>query len=182
MNNPRIGIIISSVRPARVGPAVAEWILSQAPSDVDAEIIDLATVNLPFFMDHEMPGKGNYDRPTTKAWAATVDSFDGFIIALAEYNGGYTAALKNAIDTVGPEWRGKPIGLVSYGAHGGLRSAKAMEPVLATVRAQLISGPALTLGNQIGWDGQPQAVPTAELADLYTAVTEAIEPDEAVAS
>lgn len=181
VNKPRIAIIISSVRPTRIGPKVAEWILSQAPDDVDAEIVDLAEVNLPLFQDAEMPGKGTYDQPTTIAWAERVASYDGFIIALAEYNGGYTAALKNAIDTVGPQWRGKPIGLVGYGAYGGGRAVTAMEPVISTLRAHRIVGPELKFGEQLGYDGTFTDAPDSALADLYAQVMAVIEADERAA-
>lgn len=54
---------------------------------------------------------------------------------LPEYNGGYTAPAKNALDVLRHEWARKPIGLVSYGGvFGGLRAAQALKPVLASLR------------------------------------------------
>ena len=64
---------------------------------------------------------------------------DGFIIIAAEYNRGYTAVLKNAIDFVYKEWNNKPVGFVAYGAVGGARAVEqlrlvAIEMQMAPVR------------------------------------------------
>lgn len=47
----KIGIIVGTTRPTRVGRQVAEWFLSQVKDtpDVELQLIDLAEVNLPFF-------------------------------------------------------------------------------------------------------------------------------------
>jgi Predicted flavoprotein len=54
---------------------------------------------------------------------------------LPEYNGGYTAPVKNALDFLRHEWARKPVGLVGYGGvFGGLRAAQALKPVLASLK------------------------------------------------
>lgn len=177
VNAPRIGIIISTVRSSRVGPKVAEWIAQGAPRGIDVDIIDLAQVNLPFFTDAVMPAMDSYDQDTTKAWGKQVAGYDGFIIALGEYNGGYPAPLKNAIDTVYKEWNGKPVGVVSYGSHGGGRARTALKPVLQTVRAVEIDGPTLRFNEQIALDGQIIAAPQDDLGKMYTELVESL-PDK----
>ena len=47
-----------------------------------------------------------------------------------EYNHGYPAPLKNALDHLFSEWNRKPIGFVSYGASGGgLRAVEQLRQV-----------------------------------------------------
>ena len=52
-------------------------------------------------------------------WAEKVASADGFIVVTPEYNHGYPAVLKSALDAVHGEWGKKPIAFVGYGAEGG---------------------------------------------------------------
>lgn len=55
-----------------------------------------------------------------------VDAADAFVIVMPQYNYGFNAALKNALDYLFDEWRDKPVGLVSIGSvSGGLRGAAA---------------------------------------------------------
>lgn len=164
----KIGILISSTRPTRVGPTVARWIAAQAPAGFDLDIVDLAEVDLPFLTEPQLPAMGDYTQESTKAWSERVQQYDAMIVAVAEYNGGYTAPLKNAIDTLYAEWEGMPIGLVGYGFGGGARAVKALDPVLSTVKAQKVDGPELAFGTALTPDGDilPEA-PAAQVADLY---------------
>src|SRR5690606_17576881 len=57
----------------------------------------------------------------------------GFVIIAAEYNHGYPAPLKNALDSLFQEWVKKPAAFVGYGDMGGVRSIEQ----LATVALQL---------------------------------------------
>ena len=52
MSPVRIGIIIGSTRPGRVGDQVAKWVLAQATARTDAEfeLVDLADFALPMMM------------------------------------------------------------------------------------------------------------------------------------
>jgi NAD(P)H-dependent FMN reductase len=57
---------------------------------------------------------------------------DAFIVVTPEYNHGYPAPLKSLIDSVGAEWRGKPVAFVSYGGiSGGLRAVEQLRLVFA---------------------------------------------------
>jgi NAD(P)H-dependent FMN reductase len=54
---------------------------------------------------------------------------------MPEYNYGYTAPLKNAIDYLHQEWAYKPVGLVSYGGvAAGARAAQMIKQVLTALR------------------------------------------------
>ena len=47
-----------------------------------------------------------------------------------QYNWGYPAVLKNALDFLYHEWANKPAGLVSYGSRGGGLAATQLKQVL----------------------------------------------------
>jgi NAD(P)H-dependent FMN reductase len=54
-------------------------------------------------------------------FAEDILTADGVIIVAPEYNGGYPASLKNAIDLLYAEWKRKPVAIaaVSDGVYGG---------------------------------------------------------------
>ena len=84
-----------------------------------------------------------YSKDHTKAWAAKIDSFDGFIFVTPEYNHSTSSALKNALDFIYLEWTNKAAGFVSYGAVGGARAVEALRPIMgqlmiADVTAQVM--------------------------------------------
>ena len=62
---------------------------------------------------------GQYEHDHTKAWAATIGGYDGFIFVTPEYNHSTSGVLKNAIDYLYAEWNNKAAAFVSYGSLGG---------------------------------------------------------------
>jgi NAD(P)H-dependent FMN reductase len=131
-------IIIASTRPGRVGPKVAEWIETAARQHAgfeEIDLVDLAEVNLPMMNEPHHPRLRHYVHQHTKDWSARVDSADAFIFVMPEYNYGYSAPLKNAIDYLQHEWAYKPVGLVSYGGiSAGTRAAQMIKQVVTTVK------------------------------------------------
>jgi hypothetical protein len=81
----------------------------------------------------------------------------GLRVVTAEYNYGYPAALKNAIDFLHAEWRHKALGFVSYGGiAAGTRAVQQLRQVtsaLGLVSAQMLVNIAF-VGNRIGEDGE----------------------------
>ena len=136
MSTVRIGIIIGSTRPGRVGDQVANWVLEHASARTDAEfeLVDLADFSLPHLDEALPPSLGQYANDHTKAWAEKVDSFDGYIFVTPEYNHSTSGALKNALDFVYGEWNDKAAGLVSYGAAGGTRAAEHLRLILGELQ------------------------------------------------
>jgi NAD(P)H-dependent FMN reductase len=141
----RIGIILGSTRPNRVGGQVAEWVFKIASGRLDAEfeLVDLRDYPLPHLDEPLPPSFGRYQNDHTKGWAAKIASFDGFVIVTPEYNHGTTGVLKNAIDYLYGEWNNKAVGFVSYGSAGGARAVEHLRLVagelqMADVRQQVM--------------------------------------------
>lgn len=129
----RTKLIIASTRPGRKGPAVAAWIyeVAKAQPGLDVDILDLGLINLPLLDEPNHPRLQQYQHQHTKDWSASIASAEAFIIVMPEYNFGFNAALKNALDFVFHEWQNKPVALVSYGGvSGGLRAVQLLKPVL----------------------------------------------------
>ena len=127
-------VIVASVRPTRVGGAVAEWVLERAAqrSGFQVEVADLRELDLPIMNEPHHPRLKQYEYEHTRQWSAIVDDADGFIIVTPEYNHSIPGALKNAMDYLLQEWAGKPIGIVSYGGmSAGTRATVALQVVLA---------------------------------------------------
>ena len=133
MNN--IKIITSTTRQGRKGIAVASRITSLAKQNkYNAELLDLAQINLPFMDEPNHPRLKRYEHAHTIEWSETIDAADAFIIILAEYNFGFPAPIKNAIDYLYNEWMHKPVAFVSYGGvSGGLRSTQMLKQVVTAV-------------------------------------------------
>jgi len=137
VTNPILQIIIASTRPGRVGPSVASWINERAIAHggFDVELIDLAEVNLPMFDEPKHPRFRQYVHQHTKDWSATIDRADAFIFVVPEYNYGFNAAIKNAIDYLNAEWQHKPVGFVSYGGvAAGTRAVQMLKQVVTTLK------------------------------------------------
>ena len=131
-----IKIITSTTREGRKGIAVANWItdFAKQTNKYNIELLDLAKINLPFMDEPNHPRLKQYQHEHTKKWSETINSADAFIIVLAEYNFGFPAPIKNAIDYLFHEWKYKPVGFVSYGGvSGGLRSAQMLKQVVTAV-------------------------------------------------
>jgi len=140
----KIGIIIGSTRPGRVGDSVAKWVYEIAikRSDAEFELVDIQDFNLPL-LDEPIPAsQKKYSKDHTKKWSAKIESFDAYVFVTPEYNHGTSAALKNAIDFLYQEWNNKAAGLVSYGSSSGYRAVEILRLILAelqiaTVRHQV---------------------------------------------
>ncbi len=132
----RLKIIVASTRPGRKGPSVAAWVNEQGKqhSSFEIEMLDLAEINLPFFDEPEHPRLQKYTHEHTKRWSEMVNSADAFIIVTCEYNFGYPAPLKNALDFLYKEWNYKPVAFVSYG--GVAAGTRAVQQLKQIVTAQ----------------------------------------------
>ncbi|WP_295127426.1 NADPH-dependent FMN reductase [uncultured Leifsonia sp.] len=167
----RIAIIIGSTRPGRNGESVARWVLEHAEKreGVEYELVDLAEWNLPH-LDEPMPAAmGQYANDHTKAWAAKIAEFDGYLFVTPEYNHSTSGALKNAIDFVGSEWYNKAAGFVSYGVFGGARAVEHLRLVLSQLQVATVSAfVGLSLQHDFeNWSLKPTAAQEAGLTPLF---------------
>jgi NAD(P)H-dependent FMN reductase len=134
---PVLQVIIGSTRPGRVGSAVADWIIDRARAhgDFEVEVADLAVLNLPIFDEPNHPRLRRYVNQHTKDWSEIVERSDAFIFVIPEYNYGFNAATKNAIDYLNQEWQNKAAGIVSYGGvAAGTRAAQMLKQVMSALK------------------------------------------------
>ncbi|UYM05276.1 NADPH-dependent FMN reductase [Solicola gregarius] len=133
----KVGIIIGSIREGRTGEQVAVWVEKAAANRTDAEygVLDLKDFDLPLLTSATVPGAANrqYDSVNVTRWSQAIDAYDAFVFVTPEYNHGIPGAFKNAFDTLGPEWTGKTVAFVSYGADGGVRATEQWRQVTANL-------------------------------------------------
>lgn len=179
----KIGIIIGSTRPGRIGEGVGRWVheLASARTDAEFELVDLEDYDLDLLAEPTVPGAANkqYENEKTARWSRTIDALDGFVFVTPEYNHGVPAALKNALDLLGPEWHNKAITFVGYGADGGTRAVEQWRGIVSNVFLHATRGQvALNLFADFGEGGfRPQERRTAELTtalDQLTALAAAV--------
>jgi len=135
--------VVASVRQGRVGAAVGDWVRSviEADSRFSLDVADLAELQLPLSDEPHHPRQRAYVSDAAKAWSERVERSQGFIFVMPEYNHSFSAPLKNAIDYLLWEWRGKPVGFVSYGGlSGGSRAVTALQPVLWNLAMRPVAG------------------------------------------
>lgn len=152
MDDLGLAVIVGSVREGRFGPVVAEWFAGQAKQreDLSVEVIDLADTPIP-----------------STSFTSRIGAADAFVVVTPEYNHGYPGPLKSAIDSVGREWRAKPVGFVAYGGlSGGLRAVEQLRAVFAelhtiTIRETVSFHGARGQFDELGAPRNPGAVNTA---------------------
>lgn len=127
----QLSVILGSTRQQRMGARVATWIMQHAP---DAELLDLKVINLPFYDEAKTPDElqGNYADPAAQLWHDKIVATQQLIFVTPEYNHNYPGVLKNAIDYMFSDWKGKPYIIVSYsvGPYGGVRAAMQLRGLL----------------------------------------------------
>jgi NAD(P)H-dependent FMN reductase len=162
-----IAIITSSTRTPRLNPAITQYVYDvltndptlptqkpspTAPETIDTDprhitftILDLAKQSLPLYDETVIPASLPADNPTphytkshTRAWSAVVREYDAFIFVTPQYNWSIPASLKNALDYLFHEWKGKPAGIVSYGSRGGGKAADHLRGILTGLRMRVV--------------------------------------------
>jgi len=144
---PHILVILGSSREHRFGGIVASWFMRQTEhrTDMTFELADLRDWQHGYFHRAKPAAMSDYeDDDEARRWAAVVGRADGFVVVSPEYNYGYPAVLKSALDSVYREWNRKPIAFVSYGGwDGGVRAMQQLREVsvelqMAPVRTSVI--------------------------------------------
>ena len=158
----RIGIVTASTRPRRIGHHIAAWVRGLAPEDVELVDVDLRELALPLLDEPEMPSDGNYVHEHTRNWAAIVEGLDAVVFVMPEYNRGYSAGLKNAIDYLYAEWSGKPVACVGYGWSGAQYARAALRQTLDRIGMVVVDGAALHFEKTLDLDGTVHADAAAD--------------------
>lgn len=133
----KLKVILGSTRPGRKGLPIAQWFMNEVKRfpGFDAELLDLAAINLPLLDEEAHPRLKQYKHEHTWAWSRKIDEADAFVFVTAEYNTGIPAALKNALDYLYQEWEYKPAGIVGYGGmSAGTRAAQSLRGTLSILR------------------------------------------------
>jgi len=134
---PILTIIVGSIRPGRAAQPIAEWFTDRARSHggFDVDIADLAEIRLPLMEEPNHPRLRQYTSQHTHDWSARIDRADVIVFITPEYNYGYPATIKNAIDYLHQEWQDKPAGFVSYGGvAAGTRAVQQLKQVLTALK------------------------------------------------
>jgi NAD(P)H-dependent FMN reductase len=176
MGPPHVQVVIASTRVRRRGGIVGRWVAGVvgARADCTSELLDLRTWDLPFFVAARPPARGGPQDDRAREWGETVARGDAYVIVTPEYNHGYPAALKNALDHVYDPWVRKPVAFVGYGGSGGgVRAVEqlrlvAAELQMASVRQQVVIPRAFRAFDEAGrpLDGDFERVLGEALDDL----------------
>jgi len=129
----KIKIILGSTRQGRFSEIPGKWIFEETKKldNVEVELLDLRDYPMKYFDSPVSPSmaKGEYGDETIKKWAQKIEEADAYIIITPEYNHGYPAVLKNALDVLYYEWNRKPVGFVAYGSAMGARAVEQLRLV-----------------------------------------------------
>ena len=184
--SPSIAVVLCSSRSPRACPQIADLVVDSMkqpaltskvlqhdgppPSDPQAppvqfNILDLVEINLPMFNETTIPQQvtnpEDYGQPHTRSWSKEVQKHSAFVFVLPQYNWGYPAIVKNAIDYLYSEWNAKPAMIVSYGSKGGTLSAQQLRQVLQAVKMNVVETmPALA------FPGRPTTIKAASGQDI----------------
>jgi NAD(P)H-dependent FMN reductase len=151
----KVQLIIGSVRPVRMGNQIADWLIAvlarhKALSGIEIEVVDLKEWHLPLDDEPHKPAEQRYTRHHTQAWSTEIARGDGYIFLTPQYNWGYPASLKNALDHLYKEWHHKPAVIVSYGHRGGVRAAAQLRQVLEGLHMKAVETmPALVFQHEM---------------------------------
>jgi NAD(P)H-dependent FMN reductase len=135
-----LAIISASIRQGRESHKVVNYFKDfiNTRNIANVDVLDLLEFNFPLFSERLAYLK---DVPeTARNFANRITKADGIIIVTPEYNGGYPASLKNAIDFLYDEWHKKPIAIstVSNGAFGGTQVITSLQFTLWKMKAWVV--------------------------------------------
>jgi len=138
------------------------------------ELVDLRDYSLPFFDEPVTPSmfeitKHVYQNDMAIRWTNKIAEADGFIFVTAEYNHGYPAVLKNALDYGYKEWKKKVAGFISYGTAGGVRAVEQLRQVIIELQMVPIKA-AITIPREVFLATQKESIPINP--DLFKSLRE----------
>jgi len=130
---PRLQIIVASTRPTRFADKPLAWLLNRLSSrdDIEIDVLDMRDHPLALYNLAVSPARAHreYPREDIARLGRALDAADGYIVLTSEYNHGYPASLKNALDHVFVELNRKPVAFVGYGGVGAARAIEQLRLV-----------------------------------------------------
>jgi len=147
-----IPVILGSVREGRRSEAPARYLVEKIKAmGFQSQLVDFKEMPLPFYNAPTVPVvyyKTGYPDANAQKWSEIARAADGFVVVTPEYNHGYPAVLKNALDWLYLEFEKKPFGLVgvSDGRVAGARVIEQLRTVIENfsalaVRETVMIGP-----------------------------------------
>lgn len=170
-DKPKIALIITSTRAARMADLPAQWMLAQAQArtDMTVELVDLRDFKLPLFDEAASNAYMPSASPEAKAWQAKMAEFDGYIFTVAEYNHSISGSFKNALDQAYVEWVKKPFTAIAYGSMGGARALEHLRGIGCEL--QMVSTRnAVHIGGGDFWKIHPHMGGSGNIADIEAAI------------
>ena len=157
-----IPVILGSVREGRKSEAPAKYIVEKVKAaGHQTQLVDFREMPLPFYNAPTVPVvyfKSQYPDANAQKWSEIARAADAFIIVSPEYNHGYPAVLKNALDWGYLEFEKKAFGLVgvSNGTVAGARMIEQIRPIIenfgaVAMRETVMIGP---IEKYFGADGK----------------------------
>lgn len=166
-----IPVILGCTRRGRQSPKVAKFVVArmQRREQIETELLDLQEYDFPI-MEERLRFRED-PPPHLKEFAAKIERADGIVIVTPEYNNGYPGVLKNALDYLLPEYKRKPIAIVtvSAGGFGGLNCLAQLRLVALGMGAFPIpaSLPVSRVQDSFDEDGSPVDVAYEARADSF---------------
>lgn len=192
MNPPRILVFGGSLRAGSLNQQVAALAAAAArEAGADVTLIALRNFPLPLF-DADLETAAGMPEPARQL-KALFSAHDGLIIASPEYNGSFSAALKNALDWVSrataeneaplAALAGKTAAILaaSPGGYGGARGLAQLRPFLGNIRINVIE-PQVTIPQAHTVIGPDGAIADQAIANSVHALARALVAAMKVAS
>lgn len=131
-----IPVILGSVREGRRSEAVARYVHEKVKAaGHESVLVDFKELSLPFYNAPTVPVvyfKKGYPNENAQKWSNIARAADAFIIVTPEYNHGYPAVLKNALDWLYLEFEKKAFGLVGV-SDGRVAGARVIEQLRTVI-------------------------------------------------
>lgn len=139
----KLKIIVGSTRQGRSSDKVATWVTKHIGDQAETEVLDLRDYNLPMLDDAISPQYNPDRKPEggVKQWLDKLAEADALIIITPEYNRSIPGVLKNAIDQIALEVKGKPVGLIAHGSNGGAQALSDLRHILPGLFAFAVPTP-----------------------------------------
>ncbi len=151
----KLGIIVASARPHRVGAHVARWVQGAVDPTWEIDRIELGEVALPAFDEPASPKSGaEKNTPHGRSWGERVGALDAAVIITPQYNGSYPGALKNAVDFLWAEWNDLPVALVGYGWGEADEVLPLLETLMGRVGADVVGSIGLGFREDLSVEGE----------------------------